>query len=166
MAENNNDSMGGIHIGSVKQFINKIESGAIVTNNFNEGNGGAARDLKDADIAKAVRDVFNTRTDDGQLLVTDQQQWFAIFKVAAYYLNYPTKITDFCTKMKTSGILDALGDSVPSCKADSIRKVNSELPQLANSKPASWGLYASINKSYEKQWNVAKELMEKLGLIG
>lgn len=163
MAENSND-MGGIHIGSVRQFINKIESGATVTNNFFE-NGGTVRDLNDADIAKAICSVFEARTEDGQMLMTDQQQWFAIFKVAAYYLNYPTKVTDFCAKMKTTGILAALGEGVPQCKADSIRKVNADLPQLASSKPSSWGMYASINKSYEKQWNVAKELMEKLGLL-
>lgn len=129
-------------------------------NNVNTRIGeGASRDGTDSRLVKAVRDLYASP----EHLLNSQQQWFAVYRVCAAYLGYPVKYTDFARRMEDIRV-NADCEGLPPCKADSIRQAGKVMPQLCNTRPSAWGRFSGLGKAYELQWNVARSLMERMGI--
>lgn len=105
------------------------------------------------DINTAIRKLIA----DGTL--TEDKQWYAIYKVLSAHLSYPTDKKAFCEQIKLHKLDDI---SVP-CNYDNWRKAQNDYAKL----PANVDLWNEDNATGTKEKamiKVAKELMKLLGL--
>ncbi len=104
-----------------------------------------------------LRELLAAKDSDGHRLMTDQQQWYAVYRVLEEYDNYPRQMADFTRAMAQLGM-----DRVtPPCKHDSLRKASQAFPRLA-CKVSLWKQYSTLSEAYGKQCRVAEWLVEKM----
>lgn len=151
----------GMNIGSIGQFIGKVESGATVINN-NYGGQRPMGDYSDVRIGNAVKALLRVTLSDGTPLMRDQRQWFAVYRVLTTYYNYPVVKTQFVTKMADLGVNESECPGMPRLTVDSLRQAGKDMPQLATLKPADWNRLASASTAYKRQWDVVQALNKEI----
>ena len=136
--------------------VNNVEAGGIGI----QINSGKEKSLtaSDEDIKAAIEALMEATDDEGQYIMHDLDQWYAIFRVLSQLCGYSSKPKDFETNMRNIGA-DKL--RIP-CKYDNYRKiVLSQLPANVT----LWGQYKNSADQYSmKQIKVAVKLMQLLHL--
>ena len=136
--------------------VNNVEASGIGI----QINSGKEKSLttSDEDIKEAIEALMEATDDEGQYIMHDLDQWYAIFRVLSQLCGYSSKPKDFETNMRNIGA-DKL--RIP-CKYDNYRKiVLSQLP----AKVTLWGQYKNSADQYSmKQIKVAVKLMQLLHL--
>lgn len=136
--------------------VNNVEAGGIGI----QINNGREKSLtaSDEDIKAAIEALMEAMDDEGQYIMHDLDQWYAIFRVLSQLCGYSSKPKDFETNMRNIGA-DKL--RIP-CKYDNYRKiVLSQLPANVT----LWGQYKNSADQYSmKQIKVAVKLMQLLHL--
>ena len=136
--------------------VNNVEAGGIGI----QINNGKEKSLttSDEDIKKAIEALMEAKDGEGQYIMHDLDQWYAIFRVLSQICGYSSKPKDFETNMHNIGA-DKL--RIP-CKYDNYRKiVLNQLPKNV----MLWGQYKNSADQYSmKQIKVAIKLMELLHL--
>ena len=107
--------------------------------------------------AVLLRQLLDARDKEGLRLMTDQQQWYAVYRVLEEYDNYPRQMADFARAMAQLG----MDRATPPCKHDSLRKASQAFPRLAG-KVSLWKQYSTLSEAYGKQCRVAEWLVEKM----
>ena len=136
--------------------VNNVEAGGIGI----QINNGREKSLtaSDEDIKEAIEALMEATDGEGQYIMHDLDQWYAIFRVLSQLCGYSSKPKDFETNMRNIGA-DKL--RIP-CKYDNYRKiVLSQLPANVT----LWGQYKNSADQYSmKQIKVAVKLMQLLHL--
>lgn len=136
--------------------VNNVEAGGIGI----QINNGREKSLttSDEDIKEAIEALMEATDGEGQYIMHDLDQWYAIFRVLSQLCGYSSKPKDFETNMRNIGA-DKL--RIP-CKYDNYRKiVLSQLPANVT----LWGQYKNSADQYSmKQIKVALKLMQLLHL--
>jgi hypothetical protein len=136
--------------------VNNVEAGGIGI----QINSGREKSLtaSDEDIKEAIEALMEATDGEGQYIMHDLDQWYAIFRVLSQLCGYSSKPKDFETNMRNIGA-DKL--RIP-CKYDNYRKiVLSQLPANVT----LWGQYKNSADQYSmKQIKVAVKLMQLLHL--
>jgi hypothetical protein len=133
----------------IGQFI--VENHGTV--NYHEKSGEAPDDRH---MRQVLQELMEAKDENGNKLMVEQQQWFAVYRFCVEYCKYPANIAEFertITKMHLENLN-------PPCKASSISKASQSLTALA-CKVSQWGQYAVSNESYAKQYRIAKWLIEE-----
>ena len=107
--------------------------------------------------AVILRELLDAKDEEGHRLMTDQQQWYAVYRVLEEYGNYPRQMSDFARAMAQLG----MDRATPACKHDSLRKASQAFPRLA-CKVSQWQQYSSLSEAYAKQCRVAEWLIERM----
>ena len=138
----------------VENEIGNVEAGGIGIQ-INNGKDSSLS-VSDKDIKSAIEELQALQDDDGEYLMHDLDQWYAVFRVLSQFCGYPKKPKDFELTMKNIG---ADGFRLP-CKYDNFRKVTlNKLPQNV----ALWKQYVNSADQYSlKQIKVAIKLMDLL----
>ena len=135
--------------------VSNVEAGGIGI----QINSGREKSLttSDEDIKEAI-EALEATDSEGQYIMHDLDQWYAIFRVLSQLCGYSSKPKDFETNMRNIGA-DKL--RIP-CKYDNYRKiVLSQLPANVT----LWGQYKNSADQYSmKQIKVAVKLMQLLHL--
>jgi hypothetical protein len=136
--------------------VNNVEAGGIGI----QVNSGREKSLttSDEDIKEAIEALMEATDGEGQYIMHDLDQWYAIFRVLSQLCGYSSKPKDFETNMRNIGA-DKL--RIP-CTYDNYRKiVLSQLPANVT----LWGQYKNSADQYSmKQIKVAVKLMQLLHL--
>ena len=136
--------------------VSNVEAGGIGI----QINNGREKSLttSDEDIKEAIEALMEATDGEGQYIMHDLDQWYAIFRVLSQLCGYSSKPKDFETNMRNIGA-DKL--RIP-CKYDNYRKiVLSQLPANVT----LWGQYKNSADQYSmKQIKVAVKLMQLLHL--
>jgi hypothetical protein len=136
--------------------VSNVEAGGIGI----QINSGREKSLttSDEDIKEAIEALMEATDGEGQYIMHDLDQWYAIFRVLSQLCGYSSKPKDFETNMRNIGA-DKL--RIP-CKYDNYRKiVLSQLPANVT----LWGQYKNSADQYSmKQIKVAVKLMQLLHL--
>ena len=138
----------------VENEIGNVEAGGIGIQ-INNGKDSTLS-VSDKDIKTAIEELQALQDDNGEYLMHDLDQWYAVFRVLSQFCGYPKKPKDFELTMKNIG---ADGFRLP-CKYDNFRKVTlNKLPQNV----ALWKQYVNSADQYSlKQIKVAIRLMDLL----
>ena len=114
--------------------------------------------VSDKEIKGAIEQLQNSKDDQGNFIMHDLDQWYAIFRVLSNYCGYPSKPKDFESTMKNIG---SDNFRIP-CKYENFRKVTlNKLP----SNISLWKQYSNSADQYSmKQLKVALKLIEILHL--
>lgn len=138
----------------VENEIGNVEAGGIGIQ-INNGKDSTLS-VSDKDIKSAIEELQALQDDNGEYLMHDLDQWYAVFRVLSQFCGYPMKPKDFELTMKNIG---ADGFRLP-CKYDNFRKVTlNKLPQNV----ALWKQYVNSADQYSlKQIKVAIRLMDLL----
>lgn len=112
----------------------------------------------DENIVNVINDLLSAKDEEGNNIMTDRKQWYAVYKVLGECCNYPTKMTDFRDKMYELGFDNAS----PSCDYNSFR-VGANL-DVARYKVTCWHQYKDVSDPIKKQVVVAEFLLKRLGL--
>lgn len=138
----------------VENEIGNVEAGGIGIQ-INNGKDSTLS-VSDKDIKSAIEELQALQDDNGEYLMHDLDQWYAVFRVLSQFCGYPKKPKDFELTMKNIG---ADGFRLP-CKYDNFRKVTlNKLPQNV----ALWKQYVNSADQYSlKQIKVAIRLMDLL----
>lgn len=137
--------------------VNNVEAGGIgIQINNNKEAEGASLTNSDKDIKEALEQLMEAKDDEGEYIMHDLDQWYAIFRVLSHLCGYSSKPKDFETNMRNIGA-DRL--RIP-CKYENYRKIAlNQLPQNVE----LWGQYEKSSDQYSiKQIKVAKKLIELL----
>lgn len=112
----------------------------------------------DKEIKEAIEKLQDTKNGQGDFLMHDSDQWYAVFRVLSHFCGYPKKPKEFEKTMKNIGADDF---RIP-CKYENYRKVAlNQLPQNIS----LWKQYINSADHYSlKQIIVATKLMELLDL--
>ena len=123
---------------------------------IDKGNDEAPLTVADKDVRASLEELMQAKDDEGEYVVRDLDQWYAIFRVLSQFCGYPAKAMDFAQTMKNIGA-DKL--RIP-CKYESFRKVAlNRLPQNVG----LWRQYANSADQYSaKQIKTAVKLMDLL----
>ncbi len=113
--------------------------------------------VSDVKMKKVLEQLINATDNEGYKMFTDQQQWYAVFRVLSEQHGYPKSMKDFCRIMSDMG----MEKTQPPCKYESVKKAKIT-PQLS-CKTELWKSY--LNKAGQKdkkQIEIALKLMELL----
>lgn len=141
----------GLSETEIKQLLDDCEA---------EKRNTSAEHPEDAKIRKAISNVINTKDDQGNPIMTDKSQWYAIYKVLSTYRQYPTAMSTFCKKMDEFGFSKVS----PPCAVNSVQQANKNLNHLPKEAPLCWKTYENLGAPYKKQIMVAEKLMNELGI--
>ena len=97
----------------IGQFI--VENHGTV--NYNEKE---AAPPDDRHMRQVLQELMEAKDENGNKLMVEQQQWFAVFRVLVEYGNYPRQMSDFALAMAHLG----MDKATPACKHDSLRKAS------------------------------------------
>lgn len=134
----------------IGQFI--VENHGTV--NYNEKE---AAPPDDRHMRQVLQELLVAKDENGDKLMVEQQQWFAVFRVLVEYGNYPRQMSDFARAMAQLG----MDRATPACKHDSLRKASQTFPRLA-CKVSQWQQYCSLSEAYAKQCKVADWLIKRM----
>lgn len=139
----------------VEHEVGNVEAGGIGIQIVN-GNRETPLTRTEQNIKEALEELQDARDEQGNYIMYDYDQWYAVFRVLSQYCGYPAKARDFEQTMKNIGA----DDFRKPCKYESFRKVVlNKLPQNV----ALWSQYANSADQYSlKQIKVAMKLMEIL----
>ena len=142
---------------NVEYEVSNVESGGIGIQIIN-GSKETLLTVSDKEIKSSIVKLQEAKDENGEYIMHDYDQWYAIFRVLSHFCGYPTKPKDFETSMKNIGS-DRF--RIP-CKYDNFRKVAlNQLPQNV----ALWKQYINSADQYSmKQLKVALKLMELLNI--
>lgn len=139
--------------GNISQLC--MGDGYMTVNNYPASQPSApAGERHTADI---LRELLDAKDEEGRRLMTDQQQWYAVYRVLEEYDNYPRQMSDFARAMARLG----MDQACPACKHDSLRKASQTFPRLA-CKVSQWQQYCSLSEAYAKQCKVADWLIKRM----
>ena len=114
--------------------------------------------ISDGKVREALEELLSATDEGGGKLFTQNNQWYAVFKVLSELYDYPSNMKDFCRVMTDWG----MGEATPPCKYDSIKKASAEVTQLS-CKVSLWRSYLNkANTLAKKQIVVALKLMDLL----
>ena len=137
-----------------------IHDNGVVENHYHISSESKSPSLtiSDTKIKEALEVLLSATDEDGHKLLVQNNQWYAVFRVLSEYCEYPSTMKDFCRVMTDMGM-----DEVnPPCKYDSIKKVPTEITQLA-CKVNLWHSYRNKSTAQaKKQIEVALKLMDIL----
>lgn len=158
--ENNNQANMTNHFEGAN--IGKIvyNYGTINENNYGQ-NTATPLAQTDKDIKAAIEELLKSRDGEGNPVFKNKKQWWAVFRVLSTFCNYPSKMSDFVTKMNDLQVEGAEGPFLVSY--ESLRKAAENVPLMACS-PAAWDAQKERGENYRQQYNVAEFLMLKLGI--
>ncbi len=141
---------------NVEYEVNNVENGGIGIQIINGKEKPLAK--SDKDIKDLIVRLQEERDEEGNFLMHDLDQWYAIFRVLSHYCGYPSKPKDFEKTMKNIGADDF---RLP-CKYENFRKVVlNQLPQNVS----LWKQFVNSADQYSlKQIIVAIKLMELLNI--
>ena len=110
------------------------------------------------DVYAALETLQDDKDDEGNYIMFQSEQWYAVFRVLSQFCGYPTKAKDFEKTMINLGSDDL---RIP-CKYENFRKVTlNKLPQNV----ALWPQYINTADQYsKKQIDVAIVLMKELNI--
>lgn len=139
---------------NVEYEVANVEDGGIGIQ-INNGKDSTLS-VSDKDIKSAIEELQKIQDDNGEYLMHDLDQWYAVFRVLSQFCGYPKKPKDFELTMKNIGADDF---RLP-CKYDNFRKVAlNQLPQNVS----LWKQYVNTADQYSlKQIKVVIKLMELL----
>lgn len=145
---------GNVEIGTlIEHQVNYISGNQV----FGETNV-EKQSTADNAVKEAIEKLMEEVDESGELIFSDNGQWYAVFRVLSELHNYPKKMTDFC---KVMAGMDFDKCRVP-CKYESIGERNKNLTKLA-CKVSFWQQYSNISDAYRKQCVVADFLLKVLG---
>ena len=146
-----------VNLKHVEHEIGNVEKGGVGIMYGNNDNKPTAT-VSDKNIKNAIEELLKAKDEQGNYIMHDKDQWYAVFRVLNHYCGYPAKPKDFEITMKNIGT-DTL--RLP-CNYENFRKV------ALNQLPKNVSLWKQfINKADQyslKQINVATKLMELLNL--
>ena len=140
----------------VQHKVEKVEAGGI---GFQISSAEVPRlTASEQEVIVAIGQLQEATDDQGNYLMHDLDQWYAVFRVLSHYCGYPSQPKDFAQTMQNIG---ADGLRLP-CKYESFRKVAlHKLPQNVE----LWNQYLNVADQYSlKQIKVALKLTEILGV--
>ena len=108
-------------------------------------------------MRQVLQELLKAKDKNGNKLMVEQQQWFAVYRFCVEYCKYPANIAEFERTISRMGLMDVY----PPCKAASISKASQNLTQL-KCKVSQWGQYAEMNENCAKQYQISNWLMEKM----
>ena len=109
-----------------------------------------------------MEELLSAIGESGTKLFTQNNQWYAVFRVLSEQYDYPANMKEFCRVMTDMG----MGEVAPPCRYDSIKKVPAEMTQLA-CKTTLWHSYRNkATTQAKKQIEVALKLIELLAEKG
>ena len=140
----------------VQNKVESVASGGIGIQILNSNDTPIFK--SDKEIKDALEELQKVKDEQGEFLMHDLDQWYAVFRVLSHFCGYPKKPKDFEKTMKNIGT-DAF--RIP-CKYENFRKVTlNKLPQNV----ALWKQYVNSADQYSlKQIVVAIKLIELLDL--
>jgi len=141
----------------VEHEVGNVEAGGIGIQIVNGGQT-APMTTGDKDIKSALEALQEAKEDNGEYIMHDYDQWYAVFRVLSQFCGYPAKPKDFETTMKNIGADDF---RLP-CRYENFRKVAlNKIPQNVT----LWQQYQNSADQYSlKQIKVAVKLMDLLHL--
>jgi len=125
------------------------------------GNGKQKSDESQDEVKELLKALLEAKTEkDGKtvLLMSSQEQWYAVYRVLNEKLNYPAKMTDFRLAIVKLGMDKG---RVP-CVYDSLKAASKKVPKLACNVEL-WQQYKELSDVYQKQCSVAAFLLEAIG---
>lgn len=135
-----------------------VNEGDVYYQKYAAGATGATK--TEEDVKRAVERLMEEKGDDGNYLMRDQDQWYALKMVLTTYCGFPQKPAEFSRTIENLG----LGQLRVQYKAESVKKVH--LQQLPYN-VALWRQYKNTADQYSmKQVTVAVRLMEILEVDG
>lgn len=134
----------------IGQFI--VENHGTVNYNEKESTPSDERRMR-----QVLQELLEAKDENGEKLMKEQQQWFAVYHVLKEYCSYPSAMSDFVRSMEKMG----MDKADPPCKLPSIWKAGQTLPRLG-CKVSQWQQFAMISEPYAKQCRVAAWLMSRL----
>ena len=140
----------------VENEIGNVENGGIGIQIINSKDTTISK--SDKEIKEALVELQEVKDEQGEFLMHDFDQWYAVYRVLYQFCGYPIKPKEFEKTMKNIGADDF---RLP-CKYENFRKVVlNQLPQNV----ALWKQYINSASQYSlKQILVAIKLMELLNL--
>ena len=141
-----------------------IHDNGVVENHYHINSEAKSPSLtiSDTKIKEALEELLSSTDENGHKLFAQKNQWYAVFRVLSESCDYPANIKDFCRVMTDMG----MDEVMPPCKYDSIKKVPSEVTQLA-CKTTLWQSYRNkATTQAKKQIEVALKLMDLLSEKG
>lgn len=114
--------------------------------------------VSDVKMKETLEQLLNATDGEGKKMFTQQQQWYAVYRVLSEEYGYPKIMTDFCGVMSDIGMKDVQ----PPCTYQSLKKVSQKMP-LLSCKTNLWGSYLNRAESNtKKQIEIALKLMDLL----
>ena len=113
------------------------------------------------EVKELLQSLLDAETEkDGKqvLLMSSQEQWYAVYRVLNEKLNYPAKMTDFRLAIVKLGMDKG---RVP-CVYESLKAASKKVPKLACSVEL-WQQYKDLSEVYQKQCAVADFLLNAIG---
>jgi hypothetical protein len=115
----------------------------------------------DRDIKAAIEELLKAKDEEMVPLFRNKKQWWAVFRVLSTFCNYPSKMSDFVTKMNDLQVEGA--DAPLAISYESLRKASDNVPLMACS-PTAWDAMKDKSENYAQQYAVADFLMLRLGI--
>ena len=149
-----------VNLKHVEHEIGNVEKGGtgIVINNYSNNKDDKTTTVSDEKIKNAIEELQEAKDEQGNYIMHDKDQWYAVFRVLNHYCGYPAKPKDFEITMKNIG---SDNFRLP-CNYENFRKVAlNHLPQNVS----LWKQFTNKADQHSfKQINVAEKLMEILNL--
>ena len=149
-----------VNLKHVEHEIGNVEKGGtgIVINNYSNNKDDKSTTVSDERIKNAIEELLKAKDEQGNYIMHDKDQWYAVFRVLNHYCGYPAKPKDFEMAMKNIG---SDNFRLP-CNYENFRKVAlNQLPQNVS----LWKQFINKADQYSlKQIIVAAKLMEILNL--
>ena len=113
------------------------------------------------DIKKAIEELLKEKDSQGEFVLKNKKQWWAVYRVLREFCNYPTKMTAFVAKMNDLRLDYA--ENGTTITYDSLSATTKDVP-LMNCSTSTWDSLKDKSDNYMQQYVVANFLMLKLGI--
>ncbi len=135
-----------------------VNQGEVIYNKYGTGSSNVTK--SEEEIKSAISKLMEAKDEEGQYIMYDSDQWYAVFRVLSSLCGFPPKAPDFTRTMKNLG-MDEM--RLP-CVYDNFRKVR---PNKLPNSVGLWHQHLNTADNYsKKQVVVAMKLMEILEIEG
>ena len=108
------------------------------------------------DVADVLQELMEATDDEGRQLFTMKSQWIAVYRIFVDYLGWKNEYRDFCRQ------INYMGEYPIPCLESAVKRIDGIFAKPF--KTWSKKLYKGQSKVYYRQYEVAKWLVEHLGL--